>query len=78
MSCCSHIFCLPINKQMPYFELTSFHVQTSDDCVVDASGNIFKVLRDATFFLANLFKAMKDMMTFQKKLNCKKFLLTQL
>ncbi len=49
---------------MPYFELTSFHVQTSDHCVVDASGIIFKVLRDATF-LANLFKAMKDM-TFQK------------
>jgi hypothetical protein len=62
---------------MPYFTLTSFHVQTSDHCGVDASGIIFKVLRDATCFWQNLFKAMKDM-TFQKKLNCKKFLLTQL
>jgi hypothetical protein len=36
---------------MPYFELKSFHVQTRDHCVVDASGIIFKVLRDATFLV---------------------------
>jgi hypothetical protein len=35
---------------MPYFELTSFHVQTSDHCVVDASGIIFKDTKGYNFF----------------------------